>query len=80
MDDASNKWLAELRRLNGFYETAPTLDSRSDPRRVLSNDAAQPARRKGPHRLDNIIRGDALAIRITNRRARAGLKPKTISR
>lgn len=74
------KWLEEFRRINGFDGIPPALDGRSPPRRVLVNDSAQPALRKPPHRLANILRGDQLAIRITNRRALAGLKPKTFSR
>jgi len=80
VDDACNKWLAELRRLNGLDRKPPARDEISRTSRVLSNEAAQPARRKGPHRLDNILRSDALALRVTNLRARAGLKPKGFSR
>jgi hypothetical protein len=74
------KWLEEFRRINGFDSTGAALNERCGPRRVLSNDPAQPALRKGPHRLGNIIDADPLAIRITNRRARAGLKPTKFSR
>lgn len=80
MHDDERKWLQEFRRINGFDISVASLNK--IPRRPpqLSNDRAQSVRRKGPHRLDNIIRGDSLALRVTNLRARAGLKPKRISR
>jgi hypothetical protein len=79
VDDASDKWLAELRRLNGLNRRPPARDESSDRDGVLSNELAQ-SERKGPHRLGRILRADPLAIRITNRRARAGLKPMRFSR
>ncbi len=80
MDEFSNKWLAEFRKLNRADITRAADDSKRGPLRALSTDLAQPARRKGPHRLNNIIKGDALAIRVTNLRARAGMKPTKITR
>jgi hypothetical protein len=80
VQDDEQKWLEEFKRINGFDSTRGALNERSGPRRVLSNGSAQPAPRKGPHRLGNIIGADALAIRVTNHRARAGLKPKGFSR
>lgn len=74
MDEISDKWLAEFRRLNGFNRTAPVLNEIGETHRILSTSL-----RAGP-RHARILRADKLSIIVTNRRARAGLKPKTISR
>lgn len=68
MADDGSSYRRNLFRLNG-------LDIDGQPLDVLSK-----VPRKGPYRLGAILEADALAIRITNRRARAGLKPTKFTR
>jgi hypothetical protein len=70
-------WLEEFKRINGLTVTGSNstvaggrLNRILGSRRALSNDVAQAAPRKGPHRLGRIIDGDQLAIRIDNLRSR----------
>lgn len=80
MPGDERNWLDEFKRINGFDVSMRSLNRNSGPHRVLSNDPAHPAARKGPHRLGNIIDADRITIIVTNHRARAGLKPKGFSR
>jgi hypothetical protein len=67
-DDDGQSFRRNLFALNG-------LDIQGQPLEILSKEP-----RKGPHRLGAILDADRITVIITNRRARAGMKPNGFSR
>ncbi len=68
MDDEERDWLNNFLRINAVGRKPARPELMSSPRR------------KDAHRLDGILKADKLAVIITNRRARAGIRQTKFSR
>lgn len=76
MADNWQSWRNNFRRINGLTHNDPHAETLSNPPRTARADG-----RKGAGgRLAAIVDADQLALIVTNRRARAGLKPRRFSR
>lgn len=68
MNDDTTDWLNKFLRINAVG------------RKSAGSELMSEHGRKGPHRLDGILKADKYALIVTNRRARAGIKQTKFSR